>query len=110
MAACEVGKEAVWLRKLLSNLFEKPLSPTVTIKMSEDPVFHARRRHINNRYHYIRSLVQDGIVKLQNVLTDEQVTNVLTKSLPNKKFEYLRSMLVLVDITDFVNERCLEET
>jgi len=29
VAACEVGKEVVWLRKLLSDLFEKPLSPTV---------------------------------------------------------------------------------
>jgi len=29
VVVCEVGKEAVWLRKLLSNLFEKPLSPTV---------------------------------------------------------------------------------
>lgn len=35
---------------------------------------------------------------------------MLTKSLPNKKFDYLRSMLGLVDITDFINERCLEHT
>jgi len=25
VAACEVGKEVVWLRKLLLDLFEKPL-------------------------------------------------------------------------------------
>ena len=29
MAACEVGKEVVWLRKLPTYLFEKPLDPTV---------------------------------------------------------------------------------
>ena len=47
VAACEVGKEAVWLRKLLIDLFEKSLGPTVIncdnqscIKMSGDPVFH----------------------------------------------------------------------
>lgn len=78
--------------------------------MSEDPMFHARMKNINNKYHCIRSLVQDGIMKLQCVPIDEQVDDVLTKSLPNEKFEYLRSMLGLVDINDFVNERCLEET
>eukprot|EP00253_Pinus_taeda_P014615 PITA_14615 len=78
VATCEVGKEVVWLRKLLSKLFEKPLSPTVincdnqsNIKMSKDLVFHARTKHITNKYHFIRSLVQDGIVKLQYVPTDE---------------------------------------
>eukprot|EP00253_Pinus_taeda_P032085 PITA_32085 len=107
-------KEVVWLRKLLSDLFENPLSPTViscdnqsNIKMSEDPVFHAMTKHINNKYHYIGSL--DGIVKLQYVPTDEHVADVLTKSLPNKKFEYLRSMLGLVDITNLVDDKRLEE-
>ena len=102
VAACEVGKEVVWLRKLLSNLFSKPMDPTIincdnqsSIKMFEDPVFHARTKHINNKYHYIRSLVQDGVVKLQYIIINEQVVDVLTKSLPNKKFEYFRSMLGL---------------
>ena len=49
-------------------------------------------------------------MKLQYVPTDDQVADILTKSLPNKKFEYLRSMFGLVDIIDFVNEKCLEET
>ena len=71
--------------------------------MSEDPVFHARMNHINNKYHYIRSLVHDGVVKLQYIPTDEHVANVLTKFLPNKKFEYFISMLILVDITYLVD-------
>lgn len=29
VVSCEVGKEVVWLRKLLTDLFEKPLDPTV---------------------------------------------------------------------------------
>ena len=71
MVACEVGKEVVWLRKLLIDLFEKPLDPTMIkydnqscIKISGDPMFHDRTKHINNKFHYIRNLVQDGIVKL----------------------------------------------
>jgi len=71
VVSCEVGKEVVWLRKILIDLFEKPLDPTVIscdnqscIKMSRHPVSHARMKHINNKFHYIRNLVKDGIMKL----------------------------------------------
>lgn len=57
-------------------------------------------KHINNKFHFIRNLVQDGIMKLEYVSTDEQVVNILTKALPNKKFEYIRNLLILVDIGD----------
>ena len=43
-------------------------------------------------------------MKLRYAMTDEQVADVLTKSLPNKKFEYLRRMLCLVDIVDLVDD------
>jgi len=66
VVACEIGKEVVWLRKLWSVLFGKPISPTVIncdnqsyIKMFEDIVFHARMTHIKNKFHCIRSLVQN---------------------------------------------------
>lgn len=75
----------------------------INIKMFEDLVLHDRKKHINNKYHYIRNFVQDGVVKLQYIPTDEQVTDVLTKYLLSKEFEYFRSILGLVDITDIVD-------
>jgi len=67
VAACEVSREAVWLRKLLSDLFEGPMNPTMilcdntsSIHLAEDPVFHRKTKHINNKYHYIQELVQNG--------------------------------------------------
>jgi len=64
MAACEVGKDIVWLRKLLTDLFEKPLDHIVIncdnkscIKLYGDYVFHSRTNHINNKFHYIRNLI-----------------------------------------------------
>lgn len=48
--ACEVSREAVWLRKLLSDLFEGPMNPTVIrcdntscICLYKDLVFHGRQ-------------------------------------------------------------------
>jgi len=61
IATCEVSREAIYLRKLLYNLFEGPMDPTMIncdnttcIRFSEDPMFHGNTNHINNKYHYIR--------------------------------------------------------
>ena len=41
-------------------------------------------------------MVQKGVVKLKYVPTEEQVANVLTKSLSRVKFEYLQDKLNVV--------------
>jgi len=78
VAACEVGNEALWLRKHLIDLFEKYLGPNmincdnqICIKMSGDLMCYARIKHINKKFHFIRNLVQDGIMKLEYVSTYE---------------------------------------
>jgi hypothetical protein len=63
------------------------------IKLSENPVFHDRSKHIEIRYHYIRDMVQKGAMRLQYVAIDEQVADVLTKPLSRMKFEYFRDKL-----------------
>ena len=66
------------------------------IKMTENPMFHAKLKHIEIRYHYIRDMVQRGAIKLQYVSTDEQVADVLTKPLSRIKFEHFRDKLGVV--------------
>jgi len=111
VAGYEVSREAVWLRKLLSDLFKGPMDPTVIlcdntscIHLFEDPIFHRKTKHINNKYHYIRELVQNGVLQLQYISTNEQGADILTKYLPNKKLVYLRYKLGLVDVS-FLIER-----
>jgi hypothetical protein len=64
IAASDASKEAVWLRKLVSGLFGDKLKMTVVhfdnqscIKLTENPVFHNRSKHIDMKYHYIRDMV-----------------------------------------------------
>eukprot|EP00253_Pinus_taeda_P036164 PITA_36164 len=89
MASCD----AVWLRKLFSELFGHVMDTTVIlcdnqsgIRLSENPVFHDRSKHIDIRDHFIRDMVQRGVIRLHHIGSDEQVTDILTKPLWKVKF------------------------
>jgi hypothetical protein len=52
--------EAIWLRKLLTGLFDQELEPTIVycdnqncIKLFENPMFHDMSKHIEIIYHFI---------------------------------------------------------
>ena len=68
------------------------------VKLSENPVFHDKSKHIEIKYHYIRDMVQRGAVKLQYVATNEQIVDVLMKPLARVKFEYFREKLGVLQI------------
>ena len=53
-------------------------------------MFHDKSKHIEIKYHYIRDMVQRGSLKLQYVVTEEQIVDVLTKTLARLKFVYFR--------------------
>ena len=87
----------------MSGLFNLELDTTVIlcdnqscIKMTENPVFRDRSKHIEIRYFYIRDMMQKGAIKLQYVSTDEQVADVLMKPLSRVKFEHFRDNLGVV--------------
>jgi hypothetical protein len=64
------------------------------IKMTENPVFHDKSKHIEIRYHFIRDMVQRRALKLQYISTDEQVADVLTKPLSRVKLNTFEIILV----------------
>ena len=97
------NSEVVWLRKMLSGLFDLEMDATCIycdnqscIKLSQNLVFHDKSKHIEIKYQYIHDMVEKGFVKLQYVATDEKVTDVLTKPLSKVKFEYFKEKLEVV--------------
>ena len=87
----------------MSGLFDLELDTTLflcdnksCIKMTENPVFDDKSKHIKIWYFYIRDMVQKEAIKLQYVSIDEQVADVLTKPLSRVKFEYFCDKLGVV--------------
>ena len=105
VATCSPTCEAVWLRKLLYDLFDLQTDANCIhcdnqscVKLSENPVFHDKSKNIKIKYHYIRDMVQRGSVKLQYIAMDEQIVDVLTKPLARVKSEYFREKLGVLQI------------
>jgi hypothetical protein len=103
IVTCSAKCEAIWIQNLLTGLFNLEMRATVIlcdnqscIKMTENPVFHDRSKHIEIRYHFIHDMVQRGALKLQYISTNEHVTDVLTKRLSRVKFEHFRDKLGIV--------------
>eukprot|EP00253_Pinus_taeda_P032455 PITA_32455 len=70
--------EAIWLRKLLVNLFKRNMEATrimcdnqSCIKLSENIMFHDKSKHIDIWCHFVRDCVQRGAVQLSYTPTGE---------------------------------------
>ena len=63
-----------------------------SIKIEKDPVQHQCNKHIGLHMHFIRKLVRDHILEVLLCPTDDQVTDIFTKSLTKAKFSKLWSM------------------
>ncbi|GJR61824.1 retrovirus-related pol polyprotein from transposon TNT 1-94, partial [Tanacetum coccineum] len=64
-----------------------------TIAMTKNQAFHNKTKHIDIRYHFIRTLAAKGEIVLKYYGTKEQVANVLTKSISIAQHANLRKRL-----------------
>jgi hypothetical protein len=104
VAQTHAAKEAIWLRRFISEMSggdEKPLTISCdnqgAIALAKDNKFHARTKHIDLRYHFIREAVEDGNINVKYVPTDDNVADIFTKALPRPKFERMVKLLGLIE-------------
>jgi hypothetical protein len=57
------------------------------IAVALNPEYHARMKHIDIQYHYVREKTWDGTVVFSYVLTAQMAADGLTKALERVKFE-----------------------
>jgi hypothetical protein len=105
IAATYASKEALWLRSLITQLFDTTLAPTTlfsdnqsAIALTKDHQYHARTKHIDIRFHFIRWIVENGSLRLVYCPTDEMVADSLTKALPSPKVKHFARELGLASV------------
>jgi hypothetical protein len=66
------------------------------ILLANNPVYHARTKHIEVHYHFTRKNVLAK--KLIHVSIEDQVTNIYTKALSTNKLKKFRKMLSVLEV------------
>ena len=67
-----------------------------SIKLSSNPVFHRRTKHIEVHYHFVREKVLSKEIELKKIHTKEQLADIFTKALEKPLFEKFREGLGLM--------------
>ena len=77
--------------------------PNVHCKIFEDnsgvielvnvPKIRPRTKHLNLKYHFFRSMVKDKTISIHYVKSEDQITDLLTKSLVINQFQKLRKLI-----------------
>jgi hypothetical protein len=99
MALTQATKEALWLKRFMGDLGIHIPSVKLfgdnqgSLALATNRVFHARSKHIDIQYHFIRHHVKSGEIILKYLPTAYMVADIMTKPLPLEKHcTHTRSM------------------
>jgi len=91
MGMTQAAKEIVWLRVLLDEIgaFKHIHQMSIlngdnqgAIALARNPEYHARTKHIDIQYHFIRDLVTSEKIQLQFCPSTDMIADIMTKALP----------------------------
>ncbi len=69
-----------------------------SILLANNPVYHARTKHIEVHYHFIREKVITKEIDFIHVNTKDQVGDIFTKALGTDKLKKFRKMLSVLEV------------
>jgi hypothetical protein len=70
------------------------------IKLTNNLVQHSRIKHIDIRHHFIRDHQMKGDIAIESVGTDDQLADIFTKPLDEKRFCKIRNELNILDFSN----------
>ena len=101
VSAFNCSRTVVYFRQFLEELGYPQARPTTLwednqacIAQSKNAVNSSKVRHMLLKYHYIRDLVESGFIKLEYIITHDQIADIFTKPLAPKDFLRLRPFIV----------------
>ena len=97
--------ELIWLKQLLSELSFCTIGSMslicdnqAALHIASNPVFHERTKHIEIDCHFIREKVISGEITTTFVNSNDQLADILTKSLRDPRIKYICDKLDAYDI------------
>lgn len=102
-ALANATAELIWVQSLLQELGIREDRPPVlwcdnigATYLSSNPVFHARTKHIEVDFHFIRERVAQKKLAIKFISSKDQVADIFTKALPLPAFQACKRNLNLV--------------
>ncbi|KAI0530726.1 hypothetical protein KFK09_000274 [Dendrobium nobile] len=93
--------DIIWLRRVLNDFRGSP-TPTIlscdnssALALANNPVFHARTKHIEIDFHFIRDRILSKEIEVRHLNTLEQPADILTKPLALPRFKTLKDKLTI---------------
>jgi hypothetical protein len=91
VVAIEASKEMIWLHRFMEELGKKQDNSRLycdiesSIHLAKKSSFHSKTKHIQLRYHFIRSVLEDGHLKVEKIHTSKNPEDMLTKVVTMEK-------------------------
>ncbi|KAE8969750.1 hypothetical protein PR001_g27405 [Phytophthora rubi] len=102
IAMNEGVKDILWMDGLIEELRWPAATPLLrgdnqaALYLTAKPGKHSATKHIKNKFHLIRHLVEEGVLRTLHVSTDDNTADIMTKPLANAKFtKFLKQLKVL---------------
>jgi hypothetical protein len=91
VAAIEASKEMIWLQSFMEELRKKQENSRLycenksAVHIAKNSSFHSNTKNIQIKFHFIRSILEDGHLKLENIHTSQNPAEMLTKGVTREK-------------------------
>ncbi|GJS51150.1 hypothetical protein Tco_0624512 [Tanacetum coccineum] len=96
VSAGKACQQALWMKQALVDyairLDDIPImcDNKGAIDLSKNLVQHSRTKHIEIHHHFLRDNVQKGYISIENVSSEDNIADILTKPHKREPFNYLR--------------------
>jgi hypothetical protein len=102
VAAAVAGSEIVWLRRFLGDIGHNRHESTALYVDNQSAIAmitgtrgtDERRKHIDVKHHYIKELVENGVINVKWIPSGENIADMFTKALGIKVYVNLRDKMM----------------
>ena len=106
VASTHAAKELIWFWRLFGEVFRPLEHPVVLHSDNQSAIalahsqgqFHARTKHIDIRWHFIRYSIENGSIELIYCPTEDMTADLLTKPLPSAQAKHFAHALGLLSV------------